>query len=226
VPALVALAFKSHARGCEISKDIETASQDPDALLAERLRSQTGIFSIGYSPGETRSPIRKLRDLMSHHFAIGHRALDALVGLRAVATIQSVADNPAYPHQLRENFRHACQHMPTTDDQAELAKIAIQGGDCALPAVWCVTDEALLAKIAVEADATLGAAGVRQTAVEKLTDQALLGKLALTAGESVRVFAVERLTDRALLAKIRDCDGSPSGSYLVHKAATERLSEL
>jgi hypothetical protein len=66
-------------------------------------------------------------------------------------------------------------------------------------AVAKLTDQALLAQIAQ----TDSSGVVRDTAVEKLEDQALLAQVAKTDSDAeVRVRAVTRLTDQALLAQV------------------------
>jgi len=63
------------------------------------------------------------------------------------------------------------------------------------------TDQAKLARIALES--TISEWRVSQAAARKLTDQSLLGTIALTAKDSrTRDIAVERITDQAVLGKV------------------------
>lgn len=104
----------------------------------------------------------------------------------------------------------------TPDDLAELSSSEILMVRQA--AVRNLTDQALLAKIAVEDKE----ADARQVAVEKLTDQALLAKIAAEdTGPFVRQAAFAKLTDQALLAKIA-IEGS---DLFVRQAAFERLTD-
>ena len=100
----------------------------------------------------------------------------------------------------------ACRKLETVvrklTDQALLAKIAVESRDADVrrAAVRKLTDQALLAKIAVE---DTDHPDVRITAIEKLTDHALLAKIAIKDEDSsVRSAAIEKLTDQALLADL------------------------
>lgn len=86
-------------------------------------------------------------------------------------------------------------------EQALLARIAMEAEDNELreDAVATLTDQVLLAKIAQE-DKN---GSVRAAAVRKLTDQVLLARIALEDEYGwVRAVAVSKLTDQAVLAKI------------------------
>ena len=88
-------------------------------------------------------------------------------------------------------------------------------------AVEKLTNQALLAKIATTDSDGL----VREVAVGKITDQALLAKIATTDNHAyVGQVAVGKITDQALLAKIatRDSDSSDSS---VRQAAVENLTD-
>ena len=62
-----------------------------------------------------------------------------------------------------------------------------------LAAVEKLTDEAMLAKVALEDESW----DVRRTSIEKLTDQALLAKVAVEATDwTVRKIAITKLTDQ------------------------------
>ncbi len=85
-----------------------------------------------------------------------------------------------------------------------LAKIAVEDEDYDVrrAATWKLTDQALLAKVAVESKDD---GGVRWVAVEKLTDQALLAKIAVEDEDyDVRRAAVEKLTDLAVFHRSQD----------------------
>jgi len=104
-------------------------------------------------------------------------------------------------------------------DQALLAKVAVEDKDpdVRIAAVAKLTDQALLAKLAVKDRAP----DVRKAAVAKLTDQALLAKLAVEDRDTnIRRAAVAKLTDQALLARLavedKDLD--------VRKAAVAKLT--
>ncbi|MDI6451706.1 hypothetical protein [Anaerobaca lacustris] len=97
------------------------------------------------------------------------------------------------------NVRQAAVRRVT--NQALLAKVAVEDedGNVRGAAVAKLTDQALLAKVAVgDKDGN-----VRGAAVERLTDQALLAKVAVEDEDgNVRRLAVAKLTDQALLAKV------------------------
>jgi hypothetical protein len=86
--------------------------------------------------------------------------------------------------------------------QTKLAKVAMELHEdlgAREAAVDRLTDEALLAKVALNTNNYT----VQVAAAGKLTDQALLSKVAVEAhDEGVRVAAVKRLTDQALLTKV------------------------
>jgi hypothetical protein len=104
--------------------------------------------------------------------------------------------------------------------QATPGKIAVGiGADVRYITVGEPTDQALLAKIAVESeDARVGS-----SALGKLTDEALLAKVAAESISSdIRQAAVGELTDQETLAKIAVSDKDP----LVCMAAVGRLNDL
>ncbi|MBP7867358.1 MAG: ankyrin repeat domain-containing protein [Acidobacteria bacterium] len=103
---LVALAIQSHVNGCKAREKLNELRCDPQALLMDRLRQQTSIFTIGYNPQSVCSPIREQEDVMARHFKRESKALAALVGLKAIEEIQAVLDNPAYEKHV-DNFRYA-----------------------------------------------------------------------------------------------------------------------
>ena len=91
----------------------------------------------------------------------------------------------------------------TADELAVLSGKCANGDESACKelqaAVEKLTDQALLAKIAVNEENSL----VRMAAVYKLTDQALLAKIAVGDNDQyVRSAAVEHLTDQTVLVKI------------------------
>jgi hypothetical protein len=86
-------------------------------------------------------------------------------------------------------------------DQALLAKIALESqyGNARQAAVLKLTDQTLLAKIALGDKETK----VRQAAVSKLTDQALLVRIAIEPGDiGLRFVALGKLTGPAALARV------------------------
>ncbi|MGO9093761.1 MAG: hypothetical protein ACLQGV_00920 [Bryobacteraceae bacterium] len=86
-------------------------------------------------------------------------------------------------------------------DQALLAKIALESqyASARQAAVLKLTDQSLLVKIALQDQQ----ANVRQAAVDSLNDQALLATLAIQSKYTpVRVAAINKLTDQVLLARI------------------------
>ncbi len=99
-------------------------------------------------------------------------------------------------------------------------KVAIENFDVsiALPALEKLTNQSLLQKVASEAANDV----VRGAAVRKLTDQAFLAKIALGGQYSdAQIAAVEKLTDQNLLAKI-----AFEGKYSnVREAAIKRLTD-
>ena len=101
-----------------------------------------------------------------------------------------------------------------------LADIAINAKGRAVPraAVEKLTDQPLLRKIAVEHEDD----GVRRTAVKKLTDQPLLGKIAVEDEDGgVRRTALEKLTDQPLLEKI----AVEHEDYWIRTAAVKKLTD-
>ena len=130
-------------------------------------------------------------------------------------------------------------------DQALLARIALdyQNGSCCLAAVERLSDPVLLAKVAIEAGTHQSESnvcvssfrvgsdheieleherkrgGVRAAAVDKLSDQPLLAKVAMenmAADSSVRISAVQKLSDPTLLAKVSveaDCRDTRASAY-------------
>jgi hypothetical protein len=85
-------------------------------------------------------------------------------------------------------------------------------------AVAKLTDQALLAKVASEAKDY----GVRLEAIQRLTDQTLLTKIALEHQDSyLRASAIKKLTDQTLLAKIAVEDKGPT----IRCAAIKELTD-
>jgi hypothetical protein len=119
--------------------------------------------------------------------------------------------------------------VASTDDQAILARLAIRESlfpgyeDACLAAVAKLTDQGLLAKVAVEGHDDR----VRISAVQKLSDQALLAKVAKEASDpyvrrvALSGVAVAGLSDQGFLAKmaIEDSDGG------VRLVAVQKLSD-
>ena len=108
-------------------------------------------------------------------------------------------------------------------DQAILAKIAVEDKghktfSIRLAAVKKINDQALLAKIAVED----WYEDIRHTAVQNLANQAVLARIAMEdKAEDVRRAAVENLTDQAILAKV-----AVKGKWLdVRLTAVEKLTD-
>lgn len=86
--------------------------------------------------------------------------------------------------------------------------------------VISLTDQSLLAEIAADADD----AKIRRAAVERLSDDAALARVATDAPwfPEVRRMAVQKLRDQSILASIAATDSSED----VRAAAVQRLSEL
>ena len=85
-------------------------------------------------------------------------------------------------------------------------------------AVSRITDQALLARIAENEER-----GLRAAAVWRLEDQSVLSRLALTENASeLRRIATTKLTAIAVLKQIARDDGD----WFVRRAASERLKEL
>jgi len=116
---------------------------------------------------------------------------------------------------LLEKLLHLSAFTP--EDLAELSHSRIP--EVRIGAVANLTDQALLAKVAIEDKEP----DVRRAAVDKLTDQALLAKMAIEDKEPyVRRTAVEKLTDQVVLAKVAFEDKDD----WVRKAANVRIDEL
>lgn len=105
-------------------------------------------------------------------------------------------------------------------DQILLGQIAQSDSvvfEVRLKAVMKLSDQTLLARFAADANK-----GIRQGAVNALTDQAVLAKLARTDSDfGVRYDAAKKLTDQAELTAVATSDQDAR----VRKAAVERLSE-
>jgi len=85
-------------------------------------------------------------------------------------------------------------------------------------AVFNLTDQALLAKIAVEDKSD----GVRMTALEKLDNQAVLAEIAIEDHYSlIKEAAVRRLSNEILLSKIAETQEG-----IIGQIAAEKLKEL
>ena len=111
---LVMLVIQSYQRGtaaAEKRKELEKElALNPQALLMERLRKQTNISTIGYDPQRIGSPLEDLNEVVGRHFTRGHRALDALIGLKATEEIQALLDNSAL-ERYRDNFVSALKEI-------------------------------------------------------------------------------------------------------------------
>jgi hypothetical protein len=121
-----------------------------------------------------------------------------------VLVVATAQDTEQLSGKCANNWR-ACEEfwraVNALTDQTLLAKIAVEEKDqvARVIAVQKLTDQALLAIIAVE-DKVFS---IRMIAVGKLTDKALLEKFAVEDKDaSVRSQAVRKLTDQKLLAKI------------------------
>jgi len=107
-------------------------------------------------------------------------------------------------------------------DQAQLAKMATEDEDLEIreTAIGRLTDQGLLAKVAMDSDESY--AGVILAAVDKLSDQILLKKLAVEGkNPSVRLLSVKKLTDPDALAEIALADTSDN----VRNAAISKLPD-
>lgn len=111
---LVTLVIQSYQSGAKAAEERKKLQQDPQALLMDRLRKQTDIFTVGYNPQRTASPINELNEVVGRHFIRGHRALDALIGLKATEEIQTLLDNPALK-AYGDNFRSALKRIHEED---------------------------------------------------------------------------------------------------------------
>jgi len=103
--------------------------------------------------------------------------------------------------------------------QSLLEKLAVESPDTEIrvQSVLKIADQDVLAQIALKKEEVLV---VRQTAVHRLTDQAVLEKIALDdMDHNIRTAAVDMLTDQALLAKIALTDLRAS----VRAAAAKKL---
>lgn len=112
------------------------------------------------------------------------------------------------------------QAVRNISDQALLAKIAVESKDESLrySAVTKLTDAALLAKVALGSNDW----SVRNAAVKKLTDEAVLAKIAVEDKDSyVREAAVTKVTDQVLLAKVAMEDDNT----VVRSAAFDKLTD-
>ncbi len=107
-------------------------------------------------------------------------------------------------------------------DQGHLAKISIEStamnrGD-GLAAVEKLTDQALLSKVALDAQDLY----IRKAAAEKLTEETVLIKVAMEDTNSyVRIVAVEKLTDQSILAKVAMTDED----VYVRQAAVSKMTD-
>ena len=119
-----------------------------------------------------------------------------------------------------------CDADPTVDtvkqtsDQALLAKIAVEAkkGGVRRAAVEKLTDQDVLAKIAIEEKND----DVRRAAGRQVTDQALLARIAVEAKDvDIRRAAVEKLTGQEVLAKIAIKDEDRD----VRRAAAGKLTD-
>ncbi len=99
-------------------------------------------------------------------------------------------------HKACEELRDAIGGLT---DQALLAKIAIENKNLSIrwAAVKKLTDQELLAKIAIEDKESI----IRKAAVEQLSDQTLLAKIAFEDWDVLRA-AVEQPTDQSLRSQI------------------------
>jgi hypothetical protein len=107
-------------------------------------------------------------------------------------------------------------------DQMSFASIAIQctatDRGAGLSAVEKLTDQELLKKVALNAQDLY----IRKAAVEKLTDESVLGKIAIDDNNAnVRLSAVMKLTDQLVLAKVARADAD----VYVRKAAVEKMTD-
>jgi len=105
-------------------------------------------------------------------------------------------------------------------DQALLAKVAVADVDWNVRATAFhkLTNQAALAKVAIE-----GKTGFPHAAVEKVTDQALLVRVAVEASDSdVRRIAVEKLTDDDALVKVAiESEHSNAGFAAIKKLTNQ-----
>lgn len=130
VPGLVSLMIQSYQSGYKAHEKMQAASMDPQLLLMERLRQQSGILTVGYDPKTVNSPIKEQKEVMSRYFYRGHRALDALVDLGAIEEFQALLDNTTYNNQMRDNFTHAIKRIHEKDSAgSEIKSFASKPAD-------------------------------------------------------------------------------------------------
>jgi hypothetical protein len=146
-----------------------------------------------------------------------------LLAVSAAEEIGSLSDKCARGDRKECEKLHSAIWKLT--DQAQLARIAVEekNSNARSAAVRKLTDQALLAKVAVEDKDWM----VRLDAVEKLTDQAALAKIAVEDEmPRVRDVATGKITDQATLAKIAIEDKGPfdRGSE-VGKIAVRRMTD-
>jgi hypothetical protein len=112
-PRIVAFIIQSYETAYKAAEQLDEASNNPQALLLDRLRGQSNITTVGYKPESVHSPLQKLKEEKSDNFARGHKALDALIGLKATKEIQAVLDNPAHKRYWG-NFSSALKRIQET----------------------------------------------------------------------------------------------------------------
>jgi hypothetical protein len=128
--------------------------------------------------------------------------------------IDKLLDNCA--HRERQACKDLLNTVENMTDQALLAKIAVEdkGGPARLAAIRKLTDQALLAKITIEPNNMV----FRKAAVEQLTDQTLLEKIALDDWDVHRA-AAGQPTDQSSRSQLTFDD------WEVRETAVKKLTE-
>ena len=105
VPPLMKLVLDGFEKAKRIESQVREASLDPMAALAERLRTQTGVFTVGYRPDQVESPISRLKLEAERHFHRKNAALDAIVRIGSEDALQAVIDDPSTFDELRRSLK-------------------------------------------------------------------------------------------------------------------------
>jgi hypothetical protein len=137
------------------------------------------------------------------------RSMGALLLASLLAGCQASINSSNHNERLRA--------LVNISDQALLARLAVEDADLCSVAVYKLTDQDALAKVALEGKTET----VRSFAASKLTDQTLLHSVVSNSGQRfVRVDAAKKLKDQDFLAKLAMEDRDP----LVRRAAVSVLT--
>jgi len=136
-----------------------------------------------------------------------------------LSTLAKIVANETSP-DVRGAASASLDEKFTSAKQEDFVKMSILGNsELGAMAVDRLTDQASLAKVATSAPTD----DVRGKAVAKLTDQAILSKIASTDQNcDVRLLAIEKLTDRSILDKI----AAENSCLRVRPAAHSRTLQL